>query len=271
VLFVVQPDERNIMDQRLIELELWDKFGVRARRTTLKEISATASLHDYALMVPGDEAGVLHEISVVYYRAGYSPVDYPSDVEWSGRALAESSKAIKCPDIAYHLCGTKKVQQVLASPGQLERFVPDEAKRELLRSCFAGLWSLDATDATPNAAKVHPHAYVIKPQREGGGNNIYNAAVGTALNGGMDAATLSAHILMERIFPAVEPTVFVKAGVAHPGKAVCEMGVYGVFLGDGHTTHVNVAVGHLLRTKAEDTDEGGVAAGFAVLDSPLLC
>jgi len=28
--------------------------------------------------------------------------------------------------------------------------------------------------------------------------------------------------------------------------------------------------GHLLRTKAASSDEGGVAAGYAVLDSPLL-
>jgi len=29
-------------------------------------------------------------------------------------------------------------------------------------------------------------------------------------------------------------------------------------------------VGHLVRTKTETSDEGGVAAGFAVLDSPYL-
>ena len=28
--------------------------------------------------------------------------------------------------------------------------------------------------------------------------------------------------------------------------------------------------GHLLRSKAVDTDEGGVASGFAVVDSPYL-
>lgn len=33
---------------------------------------------------------------------------------------------------------------------------------------------------------------------------------------------------------------------------------------------VNEIGGHLLRTKAHATHEGGVAAGFAVIDSPLL-
>jgi hypothetical protein len=33
---------------------------------------------------------------------------------------------------------------------------------------------------------------------------------------------------------------------------------------------INEEVGHLVRTKTSSSDEGGVAAGFAVLDSPLL-
>lgn len=32
---------------------------------------------------------------------------------------------VKCPNIAYHLTGTKKVQQDLARPGVLERFLSD--------------------------------------------------------------------------------------------------------------------------------------------------
>ena len=37
--------------------------------------------------------------------------------------MMERSRAIKCPSAALHLAGTKKVQQVLASPGVLERYV----------------------------------------------------------------------------------------------------------------------------------------------------
>lgn len=33
---------------------------------------------------------------------------------------------------------------------------------------------------------------------------------------------------------------------------------------------LNENAGHLVRTKTSDSNEGGVAAGFAVLDSPLL-
>jgi glutathione synthase len=38
----------------------------------------------------------------------------------------------------------------------------------------------------------------------------------------------------------------------------------------GDAVVMNEVGGHLLRTKAATSDEGGVAAGYAVLDSPLL-
>lgn len=43
-----------------------------------------------------------------------------------------------------------------------------------------------------------------------------------------------------------------------------------MFVGNGSRVVLNEAVGHLLRTKLSSSNEGGVAAGFAVLSSPLL-
>ena len=63
---------------------------------------------------------------MVYFRAGYTPNDFPSEAEWDARTLIERSMAVKCPSVAQHLAGTKKVQQVLANPKQLARFVSDE-------------------------------------------------------------------------------------------------------------------------------------------------
>jgi hypothetical protein len=76
--------------------------------------------------------------------------------------------------------------------------------------------------------------------------------------------------LAQRICPPQHPSVMVRRGVVTAGPAVNELGVYGVFLSDGVHTALNEPAGHLLRTKVEGTDEGGVAAGFAVLDSPYL-
>ena len=52
--------------------------------------------------------------------------------------------------------------------------------------------------------------------------------------------------------------------------AVSELGVYSTLLtGEGGQVLRNQPAGHLVRTKLEGVDEGGVAAGFAVLSSPL--
>lgn len=99
---------------------------------------------DDALKVSDDGDGLEREeerqgevlISVAYYRAGYTPNDYPTELEWGARAMIESSAATKCPTVGYQLAGTKKIQQVLCEEGVLERYLPD-ADSELLRQCFA--------------------------------------------------------------------------------------------------------------------------------------
>lgn len=50
-------------------------------------------------------------VALVYFRAGYTPVDYPSEAEWEARELVERSDAYKCPSVAYQLAGAKKIQQ----------------------------------------------------------------------------------------------------------------------------------------------------------------
>lgn len=125
------------------------------------------------------------EVSVVYFRAGYEPNHYPSQREWDARWLIERSAAIKCPSIQYHLAGTKKVQQALAKPGVLARFVSDPAQVKAISYIFTGLFSLDDTPEGHAAIAMainDPERYVLKPQREGGGNNVYGADIPEALN-----------------------------------------------------------------------------------------
>jgi glutathione synthase len=51
---------------------------------------------------------------------------------------------------------------------------------------------------------------------------------------------------------------------------VGELGVFGALLGTKDTVLHNTAGGHILRTKGALVDEGGVAVGAAVIDSPFL-
>jgi glutathione synthase len=133
----------------------------------------------------------------------YTPTDYPSSEEWQGRRLIERSLAIKCPCISYHLAGTKKVQEALSRPGVLERFVGDKGEADLLRSCFAGLYGFGPGEGGEEATKralERPEDFVLKPQREGGGNNLYGDEMVRALQT-MTQDEKGAFILMERIRP----------------------------------------------------------------------
>lgn len=119
-------------------------FGSSIGRSRAASNAAASKGRRDLLMLDG------HEISVVYFRAGYTPDDYPTNDEWEARALLEHSFAVKCPCIGYHLAGTKKVQQVLAEPGEVERFLTVQEEIAMCRGVFAGLFSLDpANDGLP--------------------------------------------------------------------------------------------------------------------------
>jgi Eukaryotic glutathione synthase len=155
----------------MLESELWTAHGVRVEFMTLAEIAENSRLgQTNALFIrpfcapavggddgQGGDASVVESVrsggddemereeeregevlvSVAYYRAGYTPDDYPTDIEWSAREIIENSLATKCPTIGYQLAGTKKIQQVLCEENVLEKFLPKK-ESELLRKCFAG-------------------------------------------------------------------------------------------------------------------------------------
>lgn len=271
ILFVIEDISYNICDQRFHEYELRRiNNKIKIVRKTLTEIGNRAILSvDKKLMLDDFEVGV------IYFRAGYHPSHYPTANEWNTRLLMERSKAIKCPTMQYHLAGTKKVQQELARPGVLEIFLAKD-KVEIVRELFVDLYGLDFDDLGEMAiqkALEEPDRYVLKPQREGGGNNIFGSDVRSALLRMKDSRERMAWILMERIRPPITKGYIVRPGDANPPpliEMVSELGIFGVIIGDRKNVIVNRQVGHMLRTKMSTADEGGVAAGQGALDSPFL-
>ncbi|WFD31655.1 glutathione synthase [Malassezia sp. CBS 17886] len=296
VLFVVQPGERNSFDQRALETALVKAHGIRVVRQTLEELHESASLHgaERVLVLQAPLLGNLPvEVSTVYFRSGYAPADYPSPAAWDARLLLERSHAIKSPTVALQLAGAKKVQQVLTEPGVLERFLGCDA--DIVRLSFTELWPLDDSPAGREAlAKVRadPGRYVIKPQREGGSNNIYRHDILGALDDmeARDAAKADgdvkereAYVLMSLIeTPPHRGNLLLRSGGPRSATlvqdTVSELGVYGAVLfrradtdaEGGDDIASSHSSGFLLRTKASDSNEGGVAVGYSVIDTPLL-
>ncbi|XP_072259299.1 glutathione synthetase [Pyxicephalus adspersus] len=202
-------------------------------------------------------------------------LDIGRDAAWEARLTMERSAAVKCPDIATQLVGTKKVQQELSRPLILEKFLPEYPEAvDRIRETFAGLYSLDIGeegDQTVKIALANPEHYVLKPQREGGGNNIYGDEIREVLEKFKNSTERTSYILMDKIKPQPVKNCLLKAnGQLQISECISELGMFGVYVRQGSEMVLNERVGHLLRTKATEHADGGVAAGVAVLDNPYL-
>ena len=310
VLFVVQGGERNVFDQRHLEYEL-QQLSVPVFRVAFSEVLARTRIDDgagRALLyapphLPSDRGAF--EVAVVYLRAGYGPDDYPDAAAWDARFHLERSAAIKCPTVLTQIAGTKKVQQVLATPTTtsaatatssvadappliLEQFLrrasssssavsdASAAAAQIART-FTNIYPLDGASAAGQRARAlaqdpaQSQSYVLKPQREGGGNNVYRGAIPGFLRS-VPEAHWGSYVLMELITPPPVRNAILRAGRLERGGVICELGVYGSCVwdaGSGAEAEIlhNATAGYLLRTKGDQSEEGGVAAGFGCMDS----
>lgn len=226
------------------------------------------------------------EISTVYFRAGYTPTDYPTPAHYDTRYLLESSRAIQCPSIQLQLAGGKKVQEVLTQPGVLERFLSNtnrygdkvysDEDLQSLRDTWMEMWGLDRDQGEGlRRAREEASTLVLKPQREGGGNNVYKEAIPAFLDS-LPEGERAAWIAMRLIAtPKEVGNYLVRAGGGVEGavksEVISELGIFGwALFGGGDNEVKEEEVGWLVRTKGKDQNEGGVAAGFSVLDSIVL-
>ena len=119
---------------------------------------------------------------------------------------------------------------------------------------------------------------MLKPQREGGGNNIYGLKIPPFIKSlGDDSKKYRGYILMALIEPPALRNSIFRNGDVKSGEVIGELGIYGVCLWrGGHGQKggpdilANWEAGHLLRTKGRESEEGGVAAGFGAVDSVCL-
>jgi glutathione synthase len=308
VIFLVQDNERNIFDQLELSTQLHVQHSVPSFRLPTSQILTSTSIPASnasrpLIYTPPSSPSTPYEVTVVYFRALYAPTEYNA-TSWTGRYHLERSAAIKCPTVLTHLAGSKKVQQALTVAETLEHFLPHHSASTLasLRSTFAPQYDVHpGSEGLKLATNLSTAAnHVLKPQREGGGNNIYRTSIPTFLQS-IPTSAYSGYILMELIKTPAEAknTVLHSDGSVISGNVISELGIFGACLwrrkerphglenvriglaGAGHAGMglggqqepdilYNEGGGYLLRTKGKDSDEGGVAAGFSSLDSLIL-
>lgn len=271
VLFVVEPNEINIFDQKLIEYNLLKLYGIDSIRCTLDDIKDQ-------FVYEGAEKRLIHkktnkEVGMVYYRTGYDVKDYTTEKCWENRGFLEESFAIKAPDLSIQLAGTKKIQQLLTKDDFLTKFEDMESVRNDLKKTFMKIYPLDDSPDGKLGKKLaieDPTNFVLKPQREGGGHNIYKNDIPKFLET-LKEEDWNAYILMEII--NVEPTkenFIVRDGKLSTEPIISELGIYGSIIFDNSSILVNEYSGSLLRSKLVSSNEGGVVAGFGCVDSIYL-
>lgn len=271
ILVIVQENERNVFDQRLLEFELISKYGIKSKRVTMSDIHTKTFKKDNILYLKESN----EEISVVYFRSGYSPNDFKSDKDWENRLFLETSYAIKAPNLLTQLSGAKKIQQILTNETILKEFLKDDEKISKLTKTFVKIYPLDGSELGKQAIRYafeQPDKFVLKPQREGGGNNIYKSDIPNFLNS-LPKDEWNGYILMELIYPEIVHNKIIRNDQVFNEPIISELGIFGTILFDSSTKQIitNNLSGSLLRSKFETSNEGGVAAGFGCVDSVVLC
>lgn len=278
ILFVIEDRSFSFSDHINIELKIHElRPDIRVVRKKFIDLPRSLKLgpNKELLLDNGKEA------AVVYFRYCYDPRHYGFPDAWNTRLRLEQSRAVKCPSINFHISGAKKFQQVLNKQEQLEKFLSaSEAKR--IADVFCDFWSLEASTSlgeegfkvglSPRSEKL-----VLKPQREGGGHNIFGSDIKPFLSALESVEERSQYILMEYInSPQEKNRILYSDDVTQEFKSdftdrlVSELGIYGSIVADGSLMKVDRTGGYLVRSKKSGVKEGGVAAGYAGISGLLL-
>ena len=149
-----------------------------------------------------------------------------------------------------------------------------KAQQKGVEDTWVKMWDLNEFDSVVNMIKTAPAgtSYVLKPQREGGGNNIYGDDVLGHLKA-LSEEERDGWVLMETIVAEKFNNSLIREGKAvYEGVCSAEIGIFGVscFDDEGNDMVKDKETGYICRCKQEGVDEGGVAAGFAFLSSIRL-
>lgn len=271
ILFVTPPGEANAFDQRALQTYLQVEHDIPVRRTHLEELGKEGKVENGQLKFGG------HTVGLVYFRAGYSPDHYPTPECWRARRIIEESEAISVPSCATQLVNTKKMQEVLTQRDKLEQFTTPEIATTLLNAQvpMSGLdgeisWR-GITGRADQIAIDHCDQWVLKPFREGGGNNYFGQELISHL-GSLTREQRGAYVLMEAIHQRPFRGVRLRQDQVLDTPCVTEMGHYTACLMEpGNPEPIqNELLGYLLRSKDAQTTEAFVLGDHSYLDVAAL-
>ena len=272
IIFVVQKIELNIFDQYSLSNELYDKYGIKTKRMTLNEIKKNCTQDENGnLLIDGKI------ISLFYFRAGYGEFDYPDEESWQGRELIELSTAIKVPDINTFLTTFKIFQYFLTKPNIMMHYCQNELIINDVLRFFGGIYYIrdmadDKKKELYEKIKNSPNEFILKPMKEGGGNNVSGENLKNIIPEGDNEPNdlLKNSIIVEKIKSNSHESMILKNEKINVQNSISEFSIYGIILTNEKNLYINKSVSFLVRTKNKDDLEGGVMEGAGAIDIPYL-
>ena len=277
-LMVVQENEDNVFDQRLLERRL-QELGLRTHRRTFRQLHEQLSSGPNQSLQLAD-CGTIH---AVYLRAGYQYQDYiASDLDTrrccdaicATRIFIERHRVAVNATVAQQLATSKRMQLHLVGGGDtlLKKLGFSLRERQALGAVFASMRSVDADSAKRLRDENSTGEWVLKNQGEGGGHCLFDRDILSRLDL-MASSDYSAWVLMQRLRPAgrANATLVIRDGKAQRvERLVSEIGLFTAHMGEQALPTDNDRsgnLGYLVRSKPLDVTEGGIHSGFGSLDS----
>ncbi|CDU18821.1 glutathione synthetase [Plasmodium yoelii] len=263
----------------------------------------------------------IFEVSVIYFRALYAPLHY-NEIVWELREMLEFSDSVKIPSLPYQLVGLKKIQMLLLDDDILRKYISIDINKKkkseeqilndmnMLKKTFALQIdpSLNKHSDIISYAIKNENKFILKPQREGGQNNLHGNDVKEKLMlyyKPEEKNKLSFYVLMEKLFPSPFPTIHCRIKEVNKNyeqkinklseenqlqkknsnycdeedtqfiefsleQSISEFGFFHNIIFFKDKNILNEQKGYLVRTKNVNENEGGAICGISSLDSVFL-
>ncbi|KAL3089276.1 hypothetical protein niasHS_006998 [Heterodera schachtii] len=276
ILFVHgNPNSHLMLESRQIvhKLEEITSKKVKSRFITLKEAFSRLKIDPIDKSLIFDDKYV---VAVLVDRIGREI----SDAELAVCVEFERSTAIKSRPMSFFVSHTKRMQQVLSTPGIVERFFTgpgEEGMAKAIRKVQIKGWPIGADENIEEGirqkAMENPQDYVLKANDCGPTGMSFNEDMVKKLQS-MAPAERDFYYLTEKLRPTTVKNHFVRpnAETMLNVNANPELGIFGCLVGNMNTGQVSFfsRIGHMMKSKMDNVDEGGVWRGNSVYDSPYL-
>lgn len=272
IAFVISLGDEFFAEIPRLKAALFENESIPSVEVSLAQIHKYGRLENghLTIQLPGWKQGSI--ISVAYFRNTNAQSSFPSEQEWLARELIEKSLAVKCPTIAVHLAGSKKMQQVLSCDGEVERFLDSTEDIEGLRATFAPHYSLSPDENGKKHAEMaikSPEKYVMKGQGEGISDLFFSQQMKDALQN-FSGSQGSEFVLMERLKPMAHRNILVQNGNSFESELVGELGEWGIYCAVQGKEIKNISAGCTVRNKQLSQAETGISNSTLYIGSPIF-